>query len=119
MKFLCRLEADRVRVYRLKKGPRQMVSVSSRLYRVDDNLMIRDIRTDECMVFYRIDDSQPMLTTARLVDPDETRCLIDSATRSGSRKSVWMRLDPSRAWEWLTLVIVICALLYGFVGWGG
>lgn len=116
MKSLCRLETDRIRIYRLKSKPRQMVSVSSRLYRVDDDLMIRDIRTDDCMVIYSIDYSQPWLTTPRLVDPDETRCLIDSASRSGSKKRIWQRLDASKTWEWLTVAIVICALLYGFLG---
>lgn len=120
MKYVAIIEADRVKFYRLKKGQRrQMVSVAGRLYRSDDDLMLRDMRSDACMVIYRIDSSQPLMPNARLVDPDETRAYMDSAIRAGNRKKKWIQLDSSKAWEWLTIIIVLGALAYGFLGGAG
>ena len=115
MKYLVRLEADRIKVFRLKKGPRQMVSLASRLYRVDDHLMIKDMSSDDCMVFYDIDSTQPYMVDPEVVDPDITRAYIDSAKLSGNKRSIWTSLNPSKAWEWLTIIAVVGALLYGFL----
>lgn len=115
MKHLVRLECDRIKIYRLKKGPRQMVSVTSRLYRMDDWIMIKDLRTGDAMAFYDIDDTQPWMVKPTLVDPDMTRALIDSAKLSGSKKSIWANLQPGHLMEYLTVVIVAGALIYGFL----
>lgn len=117
MKMLIRLEADRIRVFRIKKGPRQMVTVSSRLYRIDDELMCRDVHGGDAAVFYRIDDTQPMLPALcpRVVDPDLTRAQIDSAKMSGNKKSIWANLGGVKWAEVLTPLIVVIALIYGFV----
>lgn len=45
MKYFIRSEADRQTVIKLKKGPRQMVSINSRLYRVDDKYMLKDVKS--------------------------------------------------------------------------
>lgn len=118
MKHLVRIECDRIKVYRLKKGPRQMVSVTSRLYRMDDKLMIKDLRTSDAMAFYDIDETQPWMVRPTLVDPDETRALIDSAKLSGSKKSIWANLGGGHIMEYLTAAIIIGALLYGILSMG-
>lgn len=119
MKHLVRLECDRIKVFRLKKGPRQMVSVNSRLYRMDDKYMVKDLRTGDAMAFYDIDDTQPWMVKPTLVDPDETRALIDSAKLSGAKKSIWTNLQGGHLMEYLTAVVVIGALVYGFLVSGG
>lgn len=119
MKYLCRLECDRITVYPLKKGPRQMVSVASRLYRMDDRYMTKDYRTGDAMVFYDIDSTQPYMANAELVDPDMTRALIDSAKLSGSKKSIWANLGGGHLMEYMTVIIIAGALLYGFLVGGG
>ena len=113
MKLLARIECDKVRVYRMKKGPRQMVTVASRLYRIDDNLMLKDTKTDEAMIIYDIDETQPWGVRPQLVNPDMTRALIDSAKLAGNKAKVWAVLDGSKIMNYLTAAIVAGALLYG------
>ena len=103
----------------MKKGPRQMVTANSRLYRIDDQFMIKDELTDSCMIFYDIDSTQPYLPEARAVDPDITRALIDSAKLAGNKKQIWLNLSGSKMMEYLTVFIVAGALLYGFLVGGG
>lgn len=117
MKFLYRLESDRVRVYRIKKGPRQMVTVSGRLYRLDDELMVKDVHSDQSAAFYGIDSTQPILPAlaSRPVDPDITRAYIDSAKNAGSTKTIWTTLSSGNMSKWMTPLIVAVALAYGFL----
>lgn len=119
MKNLVRIECDCIRVFRLKKGNRQMVSVSSRLYRMDDRYMFKDARTDSCYIIYDIDETQPYQVKPEPLDPDMTRAFIDSAKLAGNKKSIWANLNPSRLWQYLTVAIVAGALLYGFLVNGG
>ena len=60
-KHLIRVECDTIRVFKVKKGPRQMVSVGSRLYRMDDDLMVKDTKTSDCAAIYDVDSTQPYL----------------------------------------------------------
>ena len=119
MKMIARVECDRVTIYKLKKGPRQMVSIASRLYRIDDRYMMKDINSDECLIAYDIDSTQPYMISPHPIDPDYTRALIDSAKMSGSKKSIWANLSGSKLMEYLTIFIVCGALLYGFLLQGG
>lgn len=116
--MLIRIEADRIKAYRLKKGPRQMVSVNGRLYRCDDHLMVRDINAPDAAVIYEIDGTQPMMPEPYILDPDMTRTLIASAKMSGGKKSIWMRLDASKAWQWLSVIAVVGSILYGILAMG-
>jgi len=118
-KYLCRIECDHIAIFKLKKGPRQMVSVSSRLYRMDDCYMTKDLVSDDAMMFYEIDDTQPIMVEPKIVDPDMTRALIDSAKLSGSKKSIWSNISGSHLMEYMTVIIVCGALLYGFLVSGG
>lgn len=118
-KYLCRIEVDRIKMYRLKRGPRQMVSVSSRLYRTDDDYMMKDDRTDTAMAVYRIDSTQPRLPEAVMVDPDMTKVYIDSAKMAGTKKSIWATLDTSKITELLMAVMVVGIVAYSLLTRGG
>lgn len=117
MKYLIRIEADRIRVFKLKKGPRQMVTVNSRLYRIDDELMCKDVHSSDAMIFYQIDSTQPILPALcpMVVDPDLTRAQIDSAKMSGNKKSIWANLSGVSWTGVLTPLIIVAALAYGFL----
>lgn len=119
MKKLIRIEADVIRCNAMKKGPRQMISIASRLYRTDDDLMISDSQTSDCICVYPIDDTQPLLTKAKLVDPDMTRLLIRSAKLSGNRRNIWAMLDSSKIMQILSIVAIVGGVLYGFISFGG
>lgn len=92
-----------------------MVSISSRLYRVDDRLLLKDRLTSACYAVYGIDDTQPYTVDGEFLDPDDTRRLISHAQQYGTSKSIWQRLDASKVWQWLTIIIVVGAVLYGFL----
>ena len=115
MKAVCRIECDRIRIYKLKRGPRQMVTIASRLYRTDDSLMVKDSRTDVCMAFYHIDKTQPLGPEPVLVDPDMTKVYIDSAKRAGTKKSIWGTLDTSKVTELLMAVMVVGIVAYSLL----
>lgn len=119
MKFLIRVEPDIVRVSKLKRGNRSMVSVYNKLYPVFNHLMVQDSRSDFCYVLYPSDDTQPLLPKPEFVNPDYTIALIDSAKNTGGRKSIWANLTGGKLMEYLTVVIVAGALLYGFLLKGG
>lgn len=118
-KYFARFEADRVRIFRLKKGPRQCVTILSKLYRTDEPLMVRDTKTDDVMVFYNVDETQPLMPYPVLVDPDETIALMDSAKAVGNKKAMWAYIGGSNMWQYFTAIIIVGALLYGFLAAGG
>lgn len=115
MKYLCRIEKDRITIFRIKRKNRQMVSHASRLYRTDDDLALKDIKTDDAMYFYAIDSTQPMLLEPKLVDPDYTRALIGSAKYSGNQKKIWGYLDAGSLKKYMVPVIILACLAYGFI----
>jgi hypothetical protein len=80
---------------------------------MDDDLMVKDTKTSD------VDSTQPYLPRARLVDPDFTRALIQSAQLSGNKKGNWINISTSKMWEYLTAVIVVGCLIYGLLVGGG
>lgn len=115
MKYLCRIEKDRITIFKIKRKSRQMVSHASRLYRTDDALAIKDIQSADAMYFYQIDSTQPLLLEPKLVDPDFTRALIGSAKYSGNQKRIWGYLDAGNLKKMMVPIIVLACLGYGFV----
>lgn len=103
----------------MKKGPRQMISVSSRLYTVTDELGIKDIESDEAMYFYDIDGTQPRCGEETFVNPDMTRALIRSAQLGGNKKRTWASLDADKFLKWIPAVAIVGSLVYGFMMGGG
>lgn len=114
-KSFVRIEADRIRVFRLKKGPRQMVTISSRLYRIDDEYFLSDKRTGDAMIFYRIDSTQPIMHKATYIDPDMTRAYIDYAKIGRNKKKIWIKLDGDRITKMIIPFLIVGGILYGLV----
>lgn len=115
MKYLCRLEKDRIKFYRFKRKSRQMVSVAYRLYRVDDRYMVKDTMSADCLAVYEIEGTQPFGPSPEYVDPDSTRVYIDSAKLAGNKKRIWGSLDTSKIMPILILVIVGGSALMTFL----
>lgn len=115
VKYFCRLEADRVRIFKLKKGPRQMVTINGRLYRIDDRFMLRDKSSGDAMIIYPIDSTQPILPRAKLIDPDMTRAYIDYAKIGKSRKKIWQSFDIKHFERILIPVLIVGGILWGFL----
>lgn len=118
-KFLILVEVDNVRCIRLRKGARSMISRQGRLYRTDDDLFIRDQRSTDAALIYRIDSTQPILCKPKIISPDLTRTYIASAKLSGNKKKTWLNLDGGKAWKMLTAVAIVGSIVYGFMIGGG
>lgn len=114
-KYFARIEADRVRIFKLKKGVRQMVTINSRLYRIDDEFMLKDKRSGDAMIIYPIDSTQPLLPKARLIDPDMTRAYIDYAKIGKNRKRIWESFDVKHFERILIPVLIVGGILWGFL----
>lgn len=114
-KYFARIEADRVRIFKLKKGVRQMVTINSRLYRIDDEFMLKDKRSGDAMIIYPIDSTQPLLPKARLIDPDMTRAYIDYAKIGKNRKRIWESFDVKHFERILVPVLIVGGILWGFL----
>lgn len=93
-----------------------MVSANSRLYRVDDQYMLKDLKSGNAYVIYDIDSTQPRLDHLEYVSPDMTRALIASAKTAKTKKTIWANITGGgHLMEYLTVIIVIAALAYGFL----
>lgn len=115
MKKLLRIEADQLTVKNLKRKPYQMISIFGRLYRTDDELMIKDCLSSDCYIIYDINDTQPYLPAAKLIDPNLTRAFIDSAKMCGNKKKLWGNLDGGNLWKIFVAVAIVGSLIYGFL----
>ena len=96
-----------------------MISIFSRLYRTDDDLFLCDMQSSDCYVIYDINETQPYLPKAKLIDPNMTRAFIDSAKMVGNKKRVWGRLDGSQLYKYFAAVAIVGSLIYGFMIGGG
>lgn len=96
-----------------------MISIFSRLYRTDDDLFLCDMQSSDCFVIYDINETQPYLPKAQLIDPNMTRAYIDSAKMVGNRKKVWMNLDGGQLYKILAAIAIGGGLLYAFLINGG
>lgn len=118
-KSFIRIEADRIRVFRLKKGPRQMVTINSRLYRIDDDYFLSDKRTGDAIIIYRIDSTQPIMQKPTYIDPDMTRAYIDYAKIGRNKKRIWSNLTASKITNAIVPALIIGGVIYGVMMGGG
>lgn len=119
MKYLAIVEIDCIRLIKLKKGTRPMITRQGRLYRADDSLFIADYESSDAMLIYRIDSTQPILCRPKIVDPDITRAYIASAKLAGNKKKSWLNLDGGKTWNYLTAIAIVGSIIYGFMIGGG
>lgn len=89
-----------------------MVSISQRLYSVDDGLFYRDPQTSEAYVMYDIDSLQPYGHEANYLNTEMLRVQILSSNISGTKKGMVFKLDSSHIEKYLSTIIVVGALLY-------
>ena len=92
-----------------------MVSIYSKLYKVSNDVMVKDVKSEDCIAFYNADETQPLMPEPYKVDPDFLITLMDSAKNSGGKKSIWSNITPSKLMAWMVPFVVVFALLYGFL----
>lgn len=117
MKFLARIECNQIRFIKIKKSG-ALVTIQGRLYRADDRYYVKDYLSGDAMRFQRIDSTQIIDNAGTYIDPDMTRIISDSAKLSGNKKKIWLNLDSSKLWQYLTIIAVVGSLIYGFLVMG-
>lgn len=118
-KYLVLIDVDKVRFLKVKKGAKSLITRNGRIYRNDAGYYVKDYLSADALRINRLDSTQPVLTRAQFSDPDLTRVYIESAKLSGSKKRVWLNMDASKIWQYLTAVAIVGSLLYGFLIYGG
>lgn len=117
-KILVILESNRIRFLKMKKNAKPLVTINGRIYPNDDDLYIKDQCSSIAMRFQRIDSSQIIFNRPIFIDPDYTRAKIDSMKLAGTKKKLWLNLDSSKLWKYLTFIAVAGSLIYGFLVMG-
>ena len=106
VKYILRQEVDRWRVYRLKKGTRQAVSIADRTYPTDDELFYRDPLTSEAWETVDIDDLQPYRHAPIYYPVKKLSILNLSSKVPGNRKKRVLNLDSKQLYNYVTIAIV-------------
>ena len=106
VKYVLRQEVDRWRVYRLKKGTRQAVSIADRTYPTEDELFYRDPMTSEAWMVVDIDDLQPYRHAPIYYPVKKLSILNLSSKVTGNRKKRVLNLDSKQLYNYLAFGIV-------------
>lgn len=117
-KILVIIESNRMRFLKMKKNAKPLVTVNGRIYPNDDEYYLKDHISSVAMRFQRIDSSQIVFNKPVFIDPDLTRAKIDSMKLAGSKKRLWLNLDSSKLWKYLTAIAIVGSLIYGFLVMG-
>ena len=117
-KILALVEVNRIRFIKMKKNARPLVTINGRIYPNDDELYIKDQISGNGLRIQRVDSSQIIHRSPIFIDPDLTRAKIDSMKLAGSKRKMWLNLDGSNLWKWLTVIAVVGSLIYGFLIYG-
>lgn len=114
-KFLARIEVNRILFIKVKKKAKALVTVDGRLYPNDDKYYLKDRLSDDAITFRNIDSTQVIFNRPVFIDPDMTRAVTKSAKLSGNKKKIWLNLDSSKLWQYLTIIAIVGSLIYGFL----
>ena len=106
VKYVLRQEVDRWRVYRLKKGTRQAVSIADRTYPTEDELFYRDPMTSEAWMVVDIDDLQPYRHKPIYYPVKKLSILNLSSKVTGNRKQRVLNLDSKQLYNYVAFSIV-------------
>lgn len=117
-KFLAVVEINRIRFLKLKKAERPLVSIFGRMYPNDDDLYVKDRFSGDAVRFQRIDSSQIIHCRRIFIDPNMTRAKAKSMNQAGTKRKLWLNMDSSQIWKWLTAIAVVGSLIYGFLVMG-
>lgn len=116
MKYLIRQEADRFRIYTLKRGARQVVIIQDRLYPTDDELFYRDPKNSAAYAMFDIDNIQPYRHEPIYYNTRNLAILNLSSKTAGNRGKKILRLDPNKLQQYLGTIAIGGALLWWLVG---
>lgn len=112
------LSGRQAKRYIMKKSPKPMTVVRQRLFPTFDKMMWKDHNSDNCMIVYPIDSTQPVGVNERYVDPDIIMSHIDVG-RPNKKNSVGflgglMNFDGKNVF-WIVIAIIILLSVVGLI----
>ena len=119
-KYVVRLEADRIKWFKIKKAERELLTLSGRLYDNEDRLYVKDKHTSDAIMVKPIDANQvgkPADHTC-FVDANRLRAKIMSREISGQKKKAWLNMDASKIGAFLIAAIVVGVVAYTILSGG-
>ena len=119
-KYVLRLEADRMKWFKVKKADRELLTLSGRLYDNEDRLYVKDKHTSDAIMVKPIDSNQvgKPVDHVCFVDANRLRAKIMSKEISGQKKKAWLNLDASKIGTFLILAIVVGVVAYTILSGG-
>lgn len=119
-KYVVRLEADRIKWFKIKKAERELLTLSGRLYDNEDCLYVKDKHTSDAIMIKPIDSNQvgKPADHIRFVDANRLRAKIMSKEISGQKKKAWLNMDASKIGMYLIVAIIIGVVAYTIVTGG-
>ena len=113
-KYVVRLEADRIKWFKIKKAERELLTLSGRLYDNEDRLYVKDKHTSDAIMIKPIDSNQVGKPADHVcfVDANRLRAKIMSKEISGQKKRAWLNLDASKIGTFLIAAIVVGVVAY-------
>ena len=113
-KYVLRMEADRMKWFKVKKAERELLTLSGRLYDNEDRLYLKDKHTSDAIMVKPIDSNQVGKPKDHVcfVDANRIRAKIMSKEISGSKKKAWLNFDASKIGTYLIVAIVVGVVAY-------
>ena len=119
-KYVVRLEADRIKWFKIKKAERELLTLSGRLYDNEDRLYVKDKPTSDAIMIKPIDSNQVGKPADHVcfVDANRLRAKIMSKEISGQKKKAWLNMDASKIGMILIGVIIVGVVAYTILSGG-
>ena len=113
-KYVLRMEADRMKWFKVKKADRELLTLSGRLYDNEDSLYLKDKHTSDAIMVKPIDSNQVGKPADHVcyVDANRLRAKIMSKEISGQKKKAWLNMDASKIGMFLIAAIVVGVVAY-------
>lgn len=113
-KYVVRLEADRIKWFKIKKAERELLTLSGRLYDNEDRLYMKDKHTSDAIMIKPIDSNQVGKPADHVcfVDANRLRAKIMSKEISGQKKKAWLNMDASKIGMFLIGAIIVGVVAY-------
>lgn len=113
-KYVVRLEADRIKWFKIKRAERELLTLSGRLYDNEDRLYMKDKHTSDAIMIKPIDSNQVGKPADHVcfVDANRLRAKIMSKEISGQKKKAWLNMDASKIGMFLIGAIIVGVVAY-------
>ena len=112
------LSGRQAKRYIMKKSPKPMTIVRQRLFPTFDKMMWKDSGSNNCMIVYPLDSTQPLGVNEPYINPDKVMAHIDVG-RPNKKNSVgflegFMNFDGKNIF-WIALAIIIILAAAGLI----